>query len=75
MGRLKLEDSMVSRPVHYCITIQIIELHVWTFIVWLVMHRIACLKDERLDVLYTKYIQFPIIKMAVMSIIEYHLGI
>ena len=66
---------MVPHPVHYCITIQILELHVWTVIVRLVIHRIICLKDEILDVASTKYIQCPIIKMAVMAIIEEHLGI
>ena len=65
---------MVSCPVHYCITIQIIELHVWTIIIWLVMHRITCLKDERLDVGSTKYIKWPIIKMSAMDTIEEQLG-
>ena len=39
------------------------------------MHIITCLKDERLDVVFTKYIHFPIIKMDVMAIKEEHLEI
>ena len=46
-----LECSMVSHTVHSCITIQIIELHVWTIIVWMVMHTIIWLEYERLYVL------------------------
>ena len=75
MGQCKVEGYMVSHPVHYLITIQNIELHFWTDIICMVMHRITCLKDGRLDVLSTKYIQFPIIKMAATDNIEYHLGI
>ena len=75
MGQCKLDCSIVSHPVHYCITIQILEIHVWTVSVWLLMHRITCLKDEILDVVSAKYIQYPIINMADMVIIEYHLGI
>ena len=70
VSRYKLDGSMVSHPVQYCITIQILELHVWTVIVWLVMHRITCLKDEILDAVSTKYIQCPIIKMYVTAIIK-----
>ena len=66
---------MVSRPVHSCITIKILDLCVLTIIVWIVMHKITCLKDEILDILYTKYIQCPIIKIAAVSIIENHLGV
>ena len=66
---------MVSRPLHYCITIQILELHVWTVTVWMVMHKITCLDDERPYVMFTKYTQRPIITIAVMAIIEEHLGI
>ena len=66
---------MVYRPVCSCITIQIIELCVWSVIVWIFVHRITCLKDEILDVVSTKYIQYPIIKMDVMAIIEEHLGV
>ena len=65
---------MVSHPVHSCMTIQILDIHVWNVIVWLVMHRIIFLKYERPDVASTKYIQRPIIKMAVVEIIEDHLG-
>ena len=61
---------MVSHPVKSFITIRILELHVWTIIIWLVMHSITCLVYERLDVVFTKYVQFPIIKMAVMATIE-----
>ena len=75
MGGCKLEGSTVSHPVHSCITRQIIELHVWTVIVWLVMHRITCLEYERMDFVFTEYFQCPIIKMDVMAIIEEHLGI
>ena len=70
VGRCKLEESMVSHPVHSCITIQILELCVWTIIVWMVMQIIACLQDERLDVVSTKYSQLPIIKMVAMAIIK-----
>ena len=73
--RCKLEDYMVSYTVHSCITIKILELHIWTVIVWLVMHRITCLEYEILDFVSTKYAQCPITKMAVMAIIEEHLGI
>ena len=66
---------MVSHPVNSCITIKIIELHVWTVIVWMVMHRITCLEYERLDVVFKKYVQYPIIKMAAVDIIEEHLGV
>ena len=75
MGRLKLEGSMVPHPVHSCTTIKSLELHIWTIITWLVMHIITCLKYERLDVVSTKYIKYPIIKMASMAIIEEHLGL
>ena len=66
---------MVFYPVHSYVIIQILELHVWNIVVWLVVHRITYLKDERLDIVSTKYIQCPIIKMAAMAIIEEHLGI
>ena len=66
---------MVSHPVHFCIIIKIIELHVWTVIVWLVMHIITCIEYERPYVVSTKYIQCSIIKMDIMAIIEEHLGI
>ena len=61
---------MVSHPVNYCITIQMLELNFWTVIVWMVMHIITFLEYKRLDVVFTKYVQFPIIKMAVMATIE-----
>ena len=60
---------MVYHSVHSCITIQIIELHVWTGIVWLVMHIITCIEYERLYVVSIKYLQLNIIKTAVMNII------
>ena len=66
---------MLSRPVCSYITIQIVELHVWTVIVWMVMHRITCLKNERLDFVSTEYILCHIIKVDVVAIIEDHLGI
>ena len=66
---------MVYRLVHSCITIKILELHVWTVIVWLVMYRTTCLKDEILCVVSKKYAQCPTIKTAVMAIIEEHLGV
>ena len=60
---------MLSHPVCSCITIHILELHVWIFIVWMVMHRNTCLEYERLFVVFTNYVQFPIIKMSIMGII------
>ena len=66
---------MVSHPVHYFITIQIIELRVWAVIVWLIVGKITCLEYERLDVVSTNYVRCPIIKMADMAIIEEHLGV
>ena len=61
---------MVSHPVNFFIAIQMLELNFWTLIVWMVMHIITCLEYKRLDVVFTKYVQFPIIKMAVMVTIE-----
>ena len=66
---------MLYHPVHSCITIRVLEFHVWTVIIYMVMHIITCLEFEKLDVVFTKYVQCPIIKMAVMAIIEEHLGI
>ena len=66
---------MMSHPVHSCIAIHILELRVWTVIVWIVMHIIICLEYELLDVVFTKYVQLPIIKFSIMAIIEVHLGI
>ena len=66
---------MVSHPVHSYITINIFELRFWTVIFCLVMYRITCFEYERLDVVFKKYVQFPIIKMATMAIIEEQLGI
>ena len=43
VGRCKLEVSVIPHPVHSCITIQILELHVWTVIVCLVVQRITWL--------------------------------
>ena len=60
---------MLYHPVHYCITIHILELHVWTVIIWLVMYRITCIEYEQLDAVFAKYVQFHIIKMAAISII------
>ena len=74
MGRCKLEGYMLSHPVHPYGTIKILDLHVWTVIVWMVTHRLACLEYERLDSVFKKYAQCPIIKMAVMDIIEERLG-
>ena len=39
------------------------------------MHRITCLEDEILDIVFMEYIQFPVIKINDMDIIEEHLGI
>ena len=75
MGRRKLEGSMLHHPVNYCISIEIIKLKVWTTIVWLVVHRVTCLWDERLDVVTPKDGQSPITKISIVSIIEDHLGI
>ena len=66
---------MLSRTVHSCINIHILELHFWTVIIWLVMHIITCLEYEQLGVLFMKYVQFPIIKITFMAIIEEHLGV
>ena len=66
---------MVSHTVNYCITIQMIYLHVCTVIFWLVVYIITCLDYEILDVVSTKYAQCPIIKLDVMAIIENHLGV
>ena len=66
---------MVTHLYHSFITIKIIELHVFTVIICMVIHIIAFLKDERLDVVSMKYIQFPIIKMSGAAIIEEHLGV
>ena len=66
---------MVSHLAKYFITTQILEIHVWTVIIWLVMHITTCLKYERLDVVSTKYIHCPIIKIDIMTIIEDHLVI
>ena len=41
----------------------------WNVIIWLSMHRTTCLEYERLDVVFTKYVQRPIIKMTVVAII------
>ena len=75
VGRCKVEGSTVSRPVHSCISMTNIELRVWTFIVWMVIHRTTFLDYEIMDVVSTKYVQFPIINMASVAIIEEHLGI
>ena len=69
VGRCKVEASTMSRPVHSFISIKIIEICVGTFIVWMVMHRITFLDHEILDVVSTKYVQLPIIKMAYVAII------
>ena len=66
---------MVPCTIHSCITIQIIELQVWTIIVFLFMHRVTLLQYERLGMMTPKDIQCSIIKMAVMAIVEQHLGI
>ena len=47
---------MVSHPVHSCIAIKIIELHVCTIIFWMVVHLITRLEYEILDVVLTKYV-------------------
>ena len=39
------------------------------------MHIITWLNDETLDVVSTKYIQWPIVKMDYMAITEKHLGV
>ena len=74
MRLCKIEGSMMSHIVHSCIIIKIIEIRVWTVIVWLFMHIITFLEYERLDVLFTNYFQCSIIKMAAVVIIEDHLG-
>ena len=61
---------MVSHVVNSCITKQFIEIRVWAVIVFMVMHIITWLKDEILGIVSTNYIQRPIIKLAVMAIIE-----
>ena len=66
---------MVSHPVHYLITLQMLKLHVWNVIGWMVMQRTTCLKYEILDAISTKYVQCHIIKMTAMAIIEDHLCI
>ena len=75
VGRCRLEGSKISHLVHYCITIQIIELSVWTVILWMVMHTIIWLDYELLDVVFTEYFQWPIIKMSGMAITVEPLGI
>ena len=59
--KCKLEGCMLYHIFNYFITINITELHVWTVIIWLVMHRITCLDYEWLDVVFTKYVQCPIL--------------
>ena len=46
---------MMSYLVHSCITIQILDINVWTIIIWPVMHRINCLEYDGLDVVFKNY--------------------
>ena len=66
---------MISHTVHYFITMKILELQVWTIVVWMIMLRVTCIQDERIYLVKPNNIQRPIIKMSVMAIIEEHLGI
>ena len=67
--RRELEGYMLPRSVNFGITIQILELQVWTIIVCLIMCIVTCLQDKGLDVVTPKYFYLPVIKIYFAEIV------
>ena len=75
MGICEPEGSILSLSVHSGLAIDPLQLEVWPIIIWLVISRVTSLEDEGFDVVGAEYMNGPVVKMAVMAIIEEDLWI
>ena len=75
MVQHKLEGAMVYFLVDYCITIHTLQPQNRPIFVGIIIYGITCFNNERLYLIHSKYIGFPVIKMASLAILEKNLGV
>ena len=75
MGHYELEGDMVYFIVDYCITTHTLQTQTRPIVVGIIIYRVTCFNNERLCLVISKYIGFPVIKISSLVRLENHFGV
>ena len=74
MGQHEIEGAVVYFIFDYCITTHTLQPQTRPIVVGIIIYRVTCFNNERLYLVSSKDIGFPVIKMASLSRLENQLG-
>ena len=74
MGQHELAGEMVYFIADYCITTHTLQPQTRPIVVGIIIYRATCFNNERLYLVSSKGIGFPVIKMASLVSLENQLG-